>query len=219
MGESSALAFGLLFGLGVFHGVNPGMGWLFAVALGLQERRRAAVWLALAPLAAGHGLAILCAVAVAATMQVAVSPASVGAIAGASLIALGASRLIRHRHPRFGGMRVGFAGLTMWSFVMATAHGAGLMALPLMIGAAAGDAAQASDHAHHMAAHGSPTAGLLAGLLGTLAHGGGYLLATAALAVLVYEKLGVGVLRRAWINIDLIWAAALIATGAVTWLW
>ena len=115
-------------------------------------------------------------------------------------------------------MRVGLAGLTLWSFVMATAHGAGLMALPLLVAGGTADAAHASAHAHHLGSHAAPAAAMAAGLWGTLAHGAGYLVATAGLAVLVYEKLGVGVLRRAWVNLDLIWAAALIITGVLTML-
>lgn len=200
-----------LAGLGVFHGINPGMGWLFAVALGLQERDRRAVWRALVALTAGHALAIGAAIGAMAIVGGAVPDALVRAVLAASLIALGTARLVRSRHPRAGGgMRVGFAGLTAWSFLMASAHGAGLMVLPFVMSAPAA----ASAHAHH-AHHAGAAAPALSGLLATSLHGAGYLLATALIAWIVYEKLGVGLLRRAWVNLDVVWAAALLLTGLV----
>jgi len=243
--------------LGAFHGINPGMGWLFAVALGLQERRRAAVWRTLLPLAAGHALAIAVAVAVAWLIGIAI-PLGVlkWAIAGL-LFLLGISRLVRHRHPRFGGMRVNMRQLTIWSFLMASAHGAGLMVIPVLLGTAVistpdnADAATATHvhaagasisatpavsvdgHAGHAgtavepagperghAGHRSLADGLpsgpLAGLLATLVHTLGYLLVIGFVAVLVYEKFGLRLLRSAWVNLDLIWAATLIATSVLT---
>ena len=120
--------------LGAFHGINPGMGWLFAVALGLQERRRGAVIAALVPLGLGHALAVAAAVAVA-VFAGAVLPAGVLRwIVGAGLLLFGALRLISHKHPRWASMRVGFRRLTLWSFLMATAHGAGLMVVPVLLG-------------------------------------------------------------------------------------
>ena len=112
--------------LGAFHGINPGMGWLFAVALGMQERRQTAVWRALIPLTLGHGLAIGAVVLVAVAAGVAVPAASLKLPVAVALVALGVFRLVRHRHFRGGGMRVGVWGLTVWSFLMATCHGAGL---------------------------------------------------------------------------------------------
>ena len=200
----------MLMALGAFHGVNPGMGWLFAVALGMQERRRGAVLRALVPLCVGHALAV--AVAVGAALAIGfVIPAGWlrWAIAGV-LVSLGALRFRRHRHPRWAGMRVSMGGLTVWSFLMATAHGAGLMVVPVFMGLAmAGDAG----HAHHMATAGG---GAGTALVATGLHAVGYLAVTAFIAVLVFEKLGVGILRRAWLNLDLIWATALMATGTLT---
>jgi hypothetical protein len=199
-------------GLGAFHGLNPAMGWLFAVALGMQEGRRQAVLRALLPLTAGHAAAIAGAVMVVQAAGLVTPPAWLSTVAGVMLVALGTTRLIRQRHPRWVGMRVGPLGLTWWSTLMATAHGAGLMVLPLVLGSAATGAA--AEHHHHAMAVASP--GVLAV---TLAHGGGYLLVTAALAVVVYETVGLGILRTAWINLDLIWAAALILTGVATLAW
>jgi hypothetical protein len=198
--------------LGAVHGLNPGMGWLFAVALGLQERRRAALWGALPPLAAGHAGAVLAALAAAALLGRALPLTAVEWIVGGMLIALGSLKLLRHRHPR-GGMRVGPRDLALWSLAMATAHGAGLMVLPVVL------SAPASTHSAHLA--GVAMAGVTAaGGVGlwsaTALHSVGYLAATMLAAVVVYERLGVGVLRRVWVNLDLVWGAALIGTGVLT---
>src|SRR5262245_59963342 len=132
--------------LGAYHGINPGMGWLFAVALGLQERRRWAVAWSLVPITLGHALAIAAAVAAAGILGVVVSLANLKLVVAAMLIGFGACRFARHRHPRGGGMRVGFRDLTLWSFLMGSAHGAGLMVLPILFGLSAGE------HARHLAA-------------------------------------------------------------------
>jgi len=193
--------------LGAFHGVNPGMGWLFAVALGMQERRLGAVWRALIPLTLGHALAIAAVVLVAVAAGVAVPVGSLKFPVAVTLGALGVYRLIRHRHVTGGGMRVGMWRLTAWSFLMATCHGAGLMVLPVFLGMAT-PAQAASCHAAGVASANVATV--------TLLHGAGYLVATAATAWLVFRRLGVGVLRKAWFNLDLVWAIALIGTGILT---
>jgi hypothetical protein len=207
-----------LAGLGAVHGLNPGMGWLFAVALGMQEGRSRAVWRALSPLAVGHALAIGAAVLAAAALGRLVPPEALEWIVGGMLLGLGALRLLRHRHPRYGGMRVGFRQLTTWSFLMATAHGAGLMVLPLLVGGAAAGGAHglSGGHAMHLAeASVVPVSGPLgAGLWATALHTAGYLLVTGLIAVIVYRKLGLRMLRTMWINLDLIWGVALVVTGA-----
>ena len=211
-----------LFALGAFHGVNPGMGWLFAVARGMQEGRRAEVWRALLPMGVGHALAVAAAVAIATLLGAALPLAALRWAVAVLLIGLGARRLVRHRHPRLGGMRVGTSGLTAWSFLMATAHGAGLMVVPVLLG---GDAAPAhASHAAHAAlagghgAHAAATGagGLEAALAATAIHAAGYLLVSALAAAIVYEKLGLRFLRTGWLSVDLLWAVALIATGGVT---
>lgn len=196
-----------VFGLGAFHGLNPGMGWLFAVALGLQEQRRWAVWRAMLPLGLGHALAVAMAVLVAAVVGSVVPLRGVQLGVGAILIGLGAYKLLRHRHPRYGGMRVGMLGLTAWSFLMASAHGAGVMVLPAML-----DGSHAGHGAHAAGLSGLTVPALAAA---TMLHGAGYLIVTALAAWLVFERLGVLVLRRAWWNLDLIWAAALVVTGII----
>ncbi len=210
MTDSMTMSWAGLLLLGAFHGVNPGMGWLFAVALGLQEKRRRAVWRAMLPLGLGHALAILAAVVVAALVG-RLLPLDVlkWTVAGVLLV-LGVYRLFRHRHLNWVGMQVSMKDLTLWSFLMATAHGAGLMVLPLVLGMAAHDA---GGHAHH--AQGMAN-GALAGVAATLVHGAGYLIVTALAAVVVFEKLGVGLLRKAWVNLDAIWAAALVVTAVMT---
>ena len=204
--------------LGALHGINPGMGWLFAVSLGLQEDDSRAVWRALGPLALGHLLAIAAVLGLASAVGLVVPVHALRLGVAAALCAMGVLQLVRHFHPRGGGMRVGARDLTLWSFLMASAHGAGLMALPLALAARAPHAA-ATGAAHHV--HGDYLmAGLpmpqLSGLLATGVHTVGYLVVTGLVAVLVYEKLGLRLLRTAWINLDLIWAVALVITGVLT---
>jgi hypothetical protein len=205
--------------LGAGHGLNPGMGWLFAVALGMQEGRTRAVWRAVSPLALGHALAVGAAALAAAALGRLLPPAALGWIIGGLLLGLGALRFVRHRHPRYGGMRVGFRELTIWSFLMATAHGAGLMVLPLLIGhpGARSGPGLSGAHAMHLAAASAvPVSGPLGtALWATAMHTGGYLLVTGLIAVVVYRKVGLRMLRTMWINLDLIWGAALVVTGAV----
>lgn len=197
-----------LFLLGTYHGINPGMGWLFAVALGMQERSRRAVGRSLLPIALGHGLAIGLVVLTAGLAQAAFPLVYVKISVAVILFALGLYRLFRHRHPRWGGMQVGFRDLSIWSFLMASAHGAGFMILPVVLGMSAPDSV-ASEHRHTM----NVAATSWTAISATLVHAAGYLLVTGLVAFLVYEKLGVAFLRKGWFNLDLIWAIALIATG------
>ena len=209
--EMATTSWVTLISLGAFHGINPGMGWLFAVALGMQERRRGAVLRALVPLGAGHALAVAGAVGVAWALGAVVPIRDLRWPIAALLISLGVMRVFRHRHPRWVGMRVGMGGLTAWSFLMATAHGAGLMVVPVFVGMSM---AGVGGHTHHVAAGAGTNASVA--LFATGVHAVSYLAVTAFIAVLVFEKLGVGILRRAWFNLDLIWAGALVATGALT---
>lgn len=198
----------LLLGLGAFHGINPGMGWLFAVALGMQEQRRAAVWRALLPLGAGHALAVAAAVAVAVLAGAVIPIDKLRWPVALILVALGLSRFIRHRHFRWVGMRVGMGGLMLWSFLMASAHGAGLMVVPVFLAMTM----TGSMPAHHAMMTPEPVTAIFA----TLLHALGYLLVTALVAVVVFERLGLGLLRKAWLNLDVVWAVALIGTGVLT---
>jgi hypothetical protein len=218
-----------LVGLGALHGVNPAMGWLFAVALGLQERSVAGVWRALPPLALGHALSVAAVVALAVLAGAVLPPTALrwGVAAALALFAL--HRLVRgHRHPGFGGMRVTPRDLVVWSFLMATAHGAGLMVLPFIIDGRTDTAAAAAHGAH--AAHAAHTAqaaealqagmlaGQAAGLVASLVHALSYLLVAAVIATVVYRKLGLRLLRTAWINLDVIWIGVLLLSAvAVAW--
>lgn len=198
-----------LLALGAGHGINPAMGWLFAVALGLQRESRRAVWAALGPLAAGHALAIGGAVAAAGLAGLVIPFTALRWVTAGLLIGLGLYRLVRSRHLTFGGMQVGARELATWSFLMASAHGAGLMVIPLVLPSAT------ATHAFHQMS--AMPIGLAAvewgGIWATLVHTAGYLLVTGLIAVIVYEKVGVRFLRKAWVNLDLVWAIALIVTG------
>jgi len=161
------------------------------------------------PIAAGHALAIGLVVTIA-VMLGAVLPANYMKISVACLLfGFGLYRLFRRGHPRWGGMQVGFADLIIWSFLMASAHGAGFMLLPLVMGMSAADA----HHDMHMA--GVISYGPWTGALAVAVHTLGYLLVTGTVAIIVYEKLGLNLLRKAWINLDLIWAVALIVTAGL----
>jgi len=209
------ISWAALLALGAGHGINPAMGWLFAVALGFQRGTRKAVWGALGPLALGHAVAMAVTIALAAALGLVLSPSTVKWGIAGLLIALGIYRLVRSHHIVYGGMQVNGRELATWSFLMATAHGAGLMVLPLVLGHL-----PVAPHPHHLAA------GLLgpaelewSGIAAALVHTAGYLLVTGAIAVIVYEKVGVRFLRTAWVNLDLLWAGALVLTGVGTILW
>jgi len=206
-------AWGALFFLGAWHGINPAMGWLFAVALGMQKKSRRAVWQSLLPIAAGHALAIGFVVAVAAVAHV-ILPSNYLKIAVICiLLAFGFYRLLRNRHPRWGGMQVGFRDLSIWSFLMASAHGAGFMLLPVLLGMSA---TQSATHPAGSAPHVymAEFAGPWLGVIAVIVHTSGYLLVTGVVACLVYERFGLALLRKAWLNFDLVWAVALMATAA-----
>jgi hypothetical protein len=197
----------VLAGLGAFHGLNPAMGWLFAVALGLHRRSRASVLLALPPIAFGHAVSIAMVAGAFATAGVLVNQRAVQVFAGLLLIGWSVyHQLYGHRHRVRVGMKTGQAGLVVWSFLMATAHGAGLMMLPAMI-----PLCLASSSADEMGAGGLAETALAA----VAVHTAALLVVTAAVAVIVYEWVGLSVLRTAWLNPDLLWTAALAGTGLV----
>ncbi len=202
----------VMVGLGAFHGINPGMGWLFAVALGMQRQKWSAVAQSLLPIALGHALAIGAVVLAALVIGTALPLATIRYAVGALLLGLGLYRLVRHRHPRWVRMQVGFRDLTAWSFLMASAHGAGVMVVPVLLG---GGAVEAASHVSGHA-HASSAASPLAGLLATGVHTVAYLAVTGGIAWVVYRYFGLAFLRRAWLNLDAVWAAALIVTGVVT---
>jgi len=212
----------VLFGLGAFHGLNPGMGWLFAVALGLQEQKRVAVLRALPAIALGHALSVGTIVGVVLLARISVPHGVLKFGTATILFVFGLYRLFRSRHPNWVGMQVGFRDLTLWSLIMASAHGAGLMLLPLFIKAPFSPKLYASRIVSGLnieplcttSFSSFSTPSVLASSVGI--HALGYLLTAGFIAFLVYEKLGVAILRRLWFNLDLLWTVALMATGAFT---
>jgi hypothetical protein len=192
-----------LAGLGAFHGLNPAMGWLFAVALGLHRGGRRVVLASLLPIALGHAAAVLAAVLAVLAFGAVLDPVLLRRLCGLVLVGWAAwHALYGHRHRVRFGMTTGMAGLAAWSFLMATAHGAGLMLWPVLMPLCFPGGVATSAGEPFMLA-----------LLGLGVHTLAMLAVTTAVAVTVYEWVGLAILRSAWLNLDLIWVAALIATG------
>jgi hypothetical protein len=254
--------------LGAYHGINPGMGWLFAVSLGLQERSRKAVVKAFAPIATGHFISIAAVVALAAALRSSVRPEVLRYVGAAALIGFGIYKLVAPMsHPRWVGMRVGSRQLALWSFLMATAHGAGLMVVPVVLKMDPKPAAETvveasspvqaqtvsleakttppchvdpvakgpgvdgkvgqlatppkpdagpSCHAQISRMAGEGGSGMLSAMAGVGLHTLAMFLVMAGIALVVYERIGLKILRTAWINLDLLWAAALVGAGVIT---
>jgi hypothetical protein len=218
MSEGSYWPWLALAGLGAYHGLNPAMGWLFAVALGLQERRLGAVLRAFPPIALGHVLAVSAAVLVVGAAQIVVPLDALRYACAGVLILFGLYKLVRRKHPRWVGMRVGFKDLTAWSFLMASAHGAGLMLVPVLLKLSPAEPMQGMhDHAGH-AAHADTASSTtaLTDLTAVGLHTLAMFVVMGVVAVVVYEKFDVMILKSAWFNVDLLWAGALVAAGVVT---
>jgi hypothetical protein len=197
----------VLAGLGAFHGLNPAMGWLFAVALGMHKKSRKVLLASLLPIALGHTVSIAIVALAVVMLGVFVDERWLEIAAGTVLLVWAAYHAVYgHRHRVRIGMTTGMAGLGAWSFLMATAHGAGLMLVPVLIplclaASPAGELTAAGSLPMAMAAIGVHMAAMLAVIL--------------AIAVLVYEWLDLSFLRRGWINFDWLWIAALAITGVV----
>jgi hypothetical protein len=205
------LAMGLL---GAYHGLNPAMGWLFAVALGMQQRDRRAVVQALPFIAIGHECALVLVVALVLGLGVVTDTSTLHMGAGIALVAFGIFRFVKPRaHFRWTTMRVNRRELTWWSFLMSTAHGAGLMVAPVILGTGAGTAS-ASDHALEAVHNGEMSVPASGAAL--ILHVGSMVAVMAVIALLVYDRYGVAILRKTWINLDGVWAAAFIAAGVLT---
>jgi hypothetical protein len=196
--------------LGAYHGINPGMGWLFAVALGMQRGSARGVLGALPPIALGHAAAVGVVLLTVGLAQVVIPMDTLRVLVASMLTMLGLYRLWRHRHPRFGGMQVGFGDLTVWSFLMASAHGAGFMVVPFVMSSA--PMLSAAGHEHHVAA---ATNGAATSAMAVVVHTLSYLVVMTMAAWIVYRKLGLSLLRKAWLNVDWVWAGALVLTGVV----
>lgn len=201
--------------LGCYHGINPAMGWLFAVALGMQERSPRAVALAIVPIAMGHVISVALVVALAVSAAAVLPAGPVRLAAGSLLIGFGLYRLMNRRHPRWVGMRVGFGGLVLWGFLMASAHGAGLMLLPFVLPSSSAGASMTMAMPMPMPMPPGGRSGVDTGLLVLTVHTLGYLLVATVIALVVYRWLGLNLLRTAWFNQDAVWAVALIATGLI----
>jgi hypothetical protein len=191
--------------LGAYHGVNPGMGWLFAVARGMQEKSRSAVLNSLLPIAVGHEASIIMVVVAVSLTEAYLPPFFVRLLAALVLVSFGLYKLLWPRsHPSGFGMRIRPAGLVGWSFLMSSAHGAGLMLAPVLLGLPV-----------YATYHSLREISLQAAAAASL-HVAAMLLVMGVVSVVVYEKVGVGILRRGWFNLDLGWSLVLIASGAVT---
>ena len=199
-----------LAGLGVYHGVNPAMGWLFAVSRGMQERSRRAVLRSLVPIAIGHEASIALVAALVLGLSTTTDPQELRIGAAAALVAFGIFRFVKPRaHFRWTSMRVSDRELGMWSFLMSTAHGAGLMVAPVILGL------QASSHSHDDMAmlSGGP---IDIAAVGIAVHVLAMLVVMGVIAFFVYERVGLQILRRAWLNTDQVWAGAFVLAGLVT---
>jgi hypothetical protein len=208
--------------LGAYHGLNPAMGWLFAVALGLQEGRREAVVKAFWPIALGHAAAVILVVTAVLAAQIVVPLGKLRYVAAGTLILFGLYKLIRRKHPRWVGMRVGFRDLTAWSFIMASAHGAGLMLVPVLL-KLSGTMHEKEHRAHEEHEHWGHGLHLfltnleaLASFAAVAVHTLAMFAVMAAVALVVYDRLGLMILKRTWFNADLIWAGALVGAGVIT---
>jgi hypothetical protein len=195
-------------GLGAYHGLDPSMGWLFAVALGLQERRGKRVFRALGPLALGHLLSIAGVVALFLGVSAVIAIGYVRPAGGAVLVLFGAFRFVRPRaHPRWVAMRVNSGELTLWSFLMSSAHGAGLMLLPILLRISPYMCVSPMIRSSHPLAQAAAV---------VLLHTSAMLAAMGAISALVYYYVGLAILRSAWINLDTIWAGALVGAGVLS---
>jgi hypothetical protein len=190
-----------LVGLGLYHGLNPAMGWLFAVALGLQRGSQRVVLVSILPIALGHAAAVAAVLLGVLTLGLVIDRVILIRLIGIVLIAWAVwLALYGHRHRVRVGMRTGLAGLVLWSFLMASGHGAGLMLIPALApicGSLSADTAVPS------------------GLAALTIHSVAMMLSIAAISIAVYKWVGVDFLRRGWINLDLVWTMALGVSGVV----
>jgi hypothetical protein len=207
-----------LAGLGAYHGLNPAMGWLFAVSRGMQQGSRGAVLRSLLPIAVGHELSIVLVAGVVLSAAAIVDPRTLHVGAAAVLLSFGVFRFLRPRaHPRWTSMRVNGRELTLWSFLMSTAHGAGLMIAPVLIGLEGAEAAARATSSHeHLEITVVSTASLTTSALGILLHTSAMLLVMGVVAVVVYDKLGLRILQRVWLNTDQLWAATFVMAAGIT---
>jgi hypothetical protein len=190
-----------LAGLGFFHGINPAMGWLFAVALGLHQQSRKVVLLSWVPIAVGHAAAVAAVLLAVLALGLMLDHATLSRAAAGLLIGWALWHAVRgHRQRLRIGMQTGLAGLALWSFLMSSAHGAGLMLVPVLLPLCAPGSAR-------------PSLPIAAAALGV--HTAAMLATIAVVSVIVYGWLGLAFLRTSWLNFDLIWIAALGSCGVI----
>jgi hypothetical protein len=197
---------------GVYHGVNPAMGWPLAVSSGLMERRTRALFAALGYLSAGHVLATFAVIAPFAMLAVLLEWQR-GIQLGASVLVIcfGAFQLIRRRHPRMLA-RIPPSRLALWSFVVAIAHGAGLMLVPIYLGLCR---SFDMDRGHRAAAA-LMSANLGMAVIVSTVHAAALIVAGGFLAWLVYRYLGLRFVARSWFNLGAIWASSLMLVGTLS---
>ncbi|MEE9588979.1 MAG: hypothetical protein V3V97_13275 [Hyphomicrobiaceae bacterium] len=192
-------------GLGAFHGLNPAIGWLFAVALGMHRQSQTVVLQSLLPIAAGHALAVVIVALAFVYFGSVIDQKLVQRICGVVLVAWALYHaLYGHRHRVRVGMQTGMWGLALWSFLMASAHGAGLMLIPALV-----PLCLAATPAKELTAGGS----MLTALAAVGVHTAAMLAVTGTIAIIVYRWVGLAFLRRGWLNVDLLWTAALVVAG------
>lgn len=195
-----------LAGLGLFHGVNPAMGWLFAVALGLNRHSQRIVLLSLIPIALGHAAAVAVVLSIALVLGFVFDTTTLLRLAAVVLIGWAVwHAAYGHRARVRVGMQASLAGLALWSFLMASAHGAGLMLIPVLM-----PLCLAAAPAQELTAGSLPIAVAALGV-----HTIAMLATIAVISVAVYRWIGVAFLRRGWINLDLVWTVALLVCGIV----
>jgi hypothetical protein len=197
----------LLAAMGAFHGLNPGMGWLLAVANGVQERSRAAVLRALAPVAAGHAASIFVVAGLVSALQSVVATRFVAIGGGVVLVGFGLWRAVSRRHVGAPGLHLSAPQLAGWSFLMSSVHGAGLMLVPVLV------ANPPPGLGHDHGAGGDP---LWAGFLATGVHTVAMVAVAGAIALLVYQAVGLRLERLARVDLDTVWAVALVGAGVAT---
>lgn len=199
-------------GLGIFHGINPAMGWLFALSYGLQEKSRRSIVRSLAWIVVGHEAAVLPSALVITLFASQVSRGVAMGVVTLVLLAFGLVLLLRPRHFRWVGMRLRPWQLAWWSFLMSTVTGAGLMLAPVLLHTTSG---------HEHAVSGALADDLGAAAVVALVHAVGMAFAAGSVALIVYQTVGLRILRTHWVNLDRVWAIAFVVAGlgvAAAWL-
>ncbi len=196
---------------GIYHGLNPAMGWPLAVSAALMGKGRAALFRALGLLALGHLMAMAAILLPFAALTELLRWQRAIRVGAALLVTgFGLWLLIWRRHPRFLA-RIRPTQLALWSFAVAIAHGAGLMLVPIYLGVC-----RAQDLGHGRLAAGAPIGGhLLTAFSVSLVHTLAMVLSGGLVALVVHGRLGLKFLSRSWFNLDILWASSLTAVGAL----